>query len=57
MEKFFTPEEVAEALGVKSKTVMDWLRKGELPGIKAGRFWRIRESDFNAWLQQRLNKG
>lgn len=37
MEKFFTPEEVAEALGVKAKTVMEWLRKGELPGIKAGR--------------------
>jgi site-specific DNA recombinase len=50
-EKLLTPEEVAERVQVAHLTVMGWLRKGKLKGVKAGRFWRIRERDLEAFLE------
>lgn len=35
------PVEVAKLLGVCTKTVLDQLRAGTLPGIKVGTQWRI----------------
>ena len=46
MEKVFTPEQTAELLHVATKTIKDWLRSGELPGIKVGRQWRVTDSDL-----------
>ncbi len=53
MEKIYTPGMAAEALHVSTDTIKSWLRSGRLQGIKAGRQWRIRESD----LVQFINKG
>jgi excisionase family DNA binding protein len=50
--KIFTPEEVAERLTVSIKTVKDWLRSGKLKGVKAGRLWRVRESDLESFLKE-----
>jgi excisionase family DNA binding protein len=50
-ERLLTPEEVAERLQVKRLTVLEWLRQGKLSGVKAGRFWRIRERDLEAFLE------
>lgn len=35
------PDDVAKLLGVCTKTVLDQLRAGTLPGIKIGPQWRI----------------
>jgi excisionase family DNA binding protein len=35
---------------VSEKAVLDWLRLGKLKGVKAGRQWRIRERDLEAFL-------
>lgn len=45
-----TPEQVAERLQVKERTVLDWLRAGELRGLKLGRLWRIRPEDLEKFL-------
>jgi excisionase family DNA binding protein len=52
-ERLYTPEEVAEYLGVHVQTVRIWIRSGRLPARKlAGqRALRIRESDLEAVLE------
>jgi excisionase family DNA binding protein len=52
MEKIYTPDMAAEALHVSKDTVKSWLRSGSLQGIKAGRQWRIRESDLAQFISQ-----
>jgi excisionase family DNA binding protein len=45
-ERFLTPEQAAGELQVSTRTVYEWLRRGELPGRQFGdRVWRILESD------------
>jgi excisionase family DNA binding protein len=50
-EKLYTPEQAAEFLLVNSETVRLWLRTGKLKGLKAGRLWRVRESDLQDFLK------
>ena len=52
LERIFTPDQVAERLSVSPKTVKDWLRAGKLKGVKAGRLWRVRERDLEAFLDK-----
>src|SRR5256885_913817 len=51
-EEVLTPEKVAQLLSVRPKTIRDWLKQGRMKGIKAGRLWRIRERDLEAFLSQ-----
>ena len=50
LERFYTPKEVAEALKVKERVILDMLRKGQIRGVKVGKAWRIRESDLRAFV-------
>ena len=50
-ERLLTPAEVATRLNVSLVTVGRWLRGGKLKGVKAGRQWRVRERDLEAFLQ------
>lgn len=52
MQKLLTPEEAADTLAVSKDTVLAWLRSGQLKGVKAGRLWRVRERDLEAFLQE-----
>jgi excisionase family DNA binding protein len=56
-DKLMTPEEVAERLNVTVNTVREWLRAGELTGVKLGRIWRVREEDLKAWVESNVRKG
>lgn len=49
--QLLTPEEVAERLRVSRPTVYAWLKMGRLPGPRAGKVWRIRPADLEAFLQ------
>ena len=49
-EPLLTPKQAATCLLVSEKAVLDWLRLGTLKGVKAGRQWRIRERDLEAFL-------
>ena len=51
-ERLLTPAEVATRLNVSLVTVGRWLREGKLKGLKAGRQWRVRESDLEAFLER-----
>jgi len=49
--KYLTPEETAEMLAVKPKSVREWLKSGKLKGEKAGQLWRIREEDLESFQE------
>jgi excisionase family DNA binding protein len=52
-ERLYSPEEVAEYLGVHVKTVRSWIRSGKLPASRlAGqRALRVRASDLARVLE------
>jgi excisionase family DNA binding protein len=49
--RLLTPAEIVTRLSVSLVTVGRWLREGKLKGVKAGRQWRVRESDLDAFLK------
>jgi len=56
-ERFYNIQEVAKILNVSDGAVRKWLKAGALKGIKLGRIWRIRESDFDKFLKERESTG
>lgn len=50
-ERLLSCTQVAERLGLSRLTVADKLRAGELPGLKVGRLWRVREADLDAYVR------
>lgn len=55
-ERWFTVAKIVDLLDVHEETVRAWLRKGDLRGINFGgkTGWRVKESDLNAFLEERL---
>jgi len=51
MEKYYTPEEIADNLKVHLKTVYNWINGNKLKAVKAGHFWRISQSALDEFLQ------
>ena len=56
-EKFFTTEQVANILQVHPFTILKFIKEGKLKGIKLGRVYRIKESDINKFLEDRMTHG
>lgn len=50
MEKLYTTEQVAEMLQIHPLTVLNYIKKKKLKGIKLGRVYRIRESSLQRFL-------
>jgi excisionase family DNA binding protein len=48
--KFFTISEVADCLGVATRTVRRWIKAGELVAHHFGAVARIAESDLRAFI-------
>lgn len=51
--KLLTPEQAAERLNVSPVTVRKWLRSGKLRGVKVSVLWRVKESDLNAFIEEK----
>jgi excisionase family DNA binding protein len=52
-ERLLLPEDVAGILGVSAKWVYAATQRGELPGIKVGRYVRFRRSAIEKWIDDR----
>lgn len=52
LEKFYTPQEIADSLRVKERVILDLLRSGKLRGVKVGKQWRVKVSDLEAFIEQ-----
>jgi excisionase family DNA binding protein len=51
--RFATVGEVARQLRVSNMTVYRLVKGGDLPAVRVGRGYRIRESDVRRYLEQR----
>jgi len=54
-QELLTIQEAADYLRVCEKTLYRWLRAGKIRGYRAGRQWRLRRSDLDAWLLAQQN--
>ncbi len=55
-EKFFTTEQVANILQLHPFTILKFIREGKLKGLKLGRVYRIKESDVNQFIEDRMTQ-
>ena len=53
MNELLTVTQVMDYLKVCRATVQRWCKAGELPAVKIGKEYRIRQSDLNAWYDTR----
>jgi putative molybdopterin biosynthesis protein len=51
-EKIYTVPEIAQYLKMSKSKVYDLVKKKKIPFIKIGRNVRIRQSDFDEWLEE-----
>jgi excisionase family DNA binding protein len=54
MSELLTLEEAGALLKVSRKTVWYWIKEKRLPGIQAGKQWRVRREDLEAFVQAKL---
>lgn len=51
-DRFLTVHEVAELLRVSTMTVYRLIRAGELPAMRVGRSYRLREAQVAGYLER-----
>jgi excisionase family DNA binding protein len=54
--RFVTVAEVAELLRVSNMTVYRLVQAGQLPAVRVGRSYRIREDDVDRYLSDRYTE-
>jgi len=54
--RFLTAQEVAELLRVSTMTVYRLIKAGDLPAIRVGRSFRVRDVDVDAYVSSRYNQ-
>jgi|SRR5829696_2645753 len=52
-QRFLSLEDVAERLQVSDQTIRRWVKAGTLPAYKPGLEYRIKDSDLEAFLEER----
>jgi len=55
-EKYYTIQEVADVLKVAYLTVYRWIQDGKLEAVKAGKQYRITQSQINKFLKNKNGK-
>jgi excisionase family DNA binding protein len=52
-QQLLTVSEVADVMRVSNMTVYRLIKSGQLPAVRVGKNYRIRESDLDAYLSDR----
>lgn len=50
-QKYYTGKEVAEMLGVTTRTIRNYLKEGKLKGTKFGGRWNFTQADIDDYIQ------
>lgn len=56
IDTFFTPKEVAKTLRLNLLTIYSYIRSGDLPTIKFGRYYRISNKDLHEFIKSKAVK-
>ena len=54
--RFLTVQEVADLMRVSSMTVYRLIKAGDLPAVRVGRSFRVRDVDVDAYLASRYTQ-
>jgi excisionase family DNA binding protein len=54
--RFLTVAEVADHLRVSSMTVYRLVKAGDLPAVRVGKSYRVREDDLDAYLAKQYTQ-
>jgi excisionase family DNA binding protein len=54
IESLLTSKEASEVLKIHPKVLERMAKRGEVPALKVGKFWRYRASTLDAWINSRL---
>jgi len=54
LEPLLNSEQVGRILGIHPKVVERMAKRGDLPALKVGKFWRYRSSSLDVWIDSRL---
>jgi excisionase family DNA binding protein len=54
--RFLTVQEVAQLLRVSSMTVYRLIKAGDLPAVRVGRSFQVRDIDVDAYLESRYTQ-
>jgi len=57
IEILLTSKEASRVLKIHPKVLERMAKRGEVPGLKVGKFWRYRVSALDAWINSRLQSG
>ncbi len=52
-DKYYSLDEVAEKLKVAYLTVYRWVKAGKLSSVKAGKQYRIKQSELDKFLEDK----
>jgi excisionase family DNA binding protein len=55
-DKILDVGEIAKFFGISKKTVWDWCRHGKLPAFKIGHEWKVRQSDLQKLISQKIKQ-
>ncbi|HYC79499.1 MAG TPA: helix-turn-helix domain-containing protein [Candidatus Binatia bacterium] len=55
-DKILSVEELAKFFGVSDQTIWRWCKSGKVPAFKIGSQWKVRQSDLNKIINQKINQ-
>jgi excisionase family DNA binding protein len=54
LDRFLTPDQVAEILQLHPFTILGYIKTGSLRAARIGRVYRIKENDVSAFLESQI---
>ncbi|MGM0436570.1 MAG: helix-turn-helix domain-containing protein [Bacillota bacterium] len=51
--KLYTIEEVSEILKITPRTIYNYIKNQDLEAVKIGKYWRIKHSTLQAFIEER----
>jgi len=57
LEALLTNKEASQILKIHPKVLERMAKRGEVPALKVGKFWRYRARTLDDWINSRLQSG
>lgn len=56
IERWYSMNEISEYLGITRDTILTWIEKRGMLGVKIGRTWKFKISEVDSWMRSYQNK-